>query len=296
MNIKNIKGSIVALVTPFNEDGSVNFDVLGQLIEFHIANKTDAILVLGTTGESSTMSHEEDEAVCKYAVEKAAGRIPIIAGSGSNCTQTMIEKSVAYEKLGADGLLIISPYYNKTNDEGMYLHFKAVADAVNIPCIIYNVPGRTGCSISENVVARLKDHPNIMGIKEASGNMSYAMKIARYVSEDFALYSGNDDIAVPIMSIGGSGVISVSANVIPEETHNMIFDYINGDVDKAIDTQLKYLDFINDLFIEVNPIPVKEAMNLAGMNVGGYRLPLTNMNPSNKAKLEDSMKKAGIIK
>lgn len=296
MNIKNIKGSIVALVTPFNEDGSVNFDVLGQLIEFHVANKTDAILVLGTTGESSTMSHEEDEAVCKYAVEKAAGRIPIIAGSGSNCTQTMIEKSVAYEKLGADGLLIISPYYNKTNDEGMYLHFKAVADAVNIPCIIYNVPGRTGCSISENVVARLKDHPNIMGIKEASGNMSYAMKIARYVSEDFALYSGNDDIAVPIMSIGGSGVISVSANVIPEETHNMIFDYINGDVDKAIDTQLKYLDFINDLFIEVNPIPVKEAMNLAGMNVGGYRLPLTNMNPSNKAKLEDSMKKAGIIK
>ena len=228
MNIKNIKGSIVALVTPFNEDGTVNFEVLGQLIEFHIANKTDAILILGTTGESSTMSHEEDEAVCKYAVEKAAGRIPIIAGSGSNCTETMIEKSIAYEKLGADGLLIISPYYNKTNDEGMYLHFKAVADAVNIPCILYNVPGRTGCAISENVVARLKDHPNIMGIKEASGNMSYAMKIARYVSEDFALYSGNDDIAVPIMSIGGSGVISVSANIIPEQTHDMIFDYINA--------------------------------------------------------------------
>ena len=296
MNIKNIKGSIVALVTPFNEDGTVNFEVLGQLIEFHIANKTDAILILGTTGESSTMSHEEDEAVCKYAVEKAAGRIPIIAGSGSNCTETMIEKSIAYEKLGADGLLIISPYYNKTNDEGMYLHFKAVADAVNIPCILYNVPGRTGCAISENVVARLKDHPNIMGIKEASGNMSYAMKIARYVSEDFALYSGNDDIAVPIMSIGGSGVISVSANIIPEQTHDMIFDYINGDVDKAIAAQLKYLDFINDLFIEVNPIPVKEAMNIVGMNVGGYRLPLTYMSAANKAKLEDSMKKAGIIK
>ena len=295
MNIKNLKGSIVALITPFNEDGTVNFDVLGQLIEFHVENKTDAILVLGTTGESSTMSHEEDEAVCKFAVEKAAGRIPVIAGSGSNCTQTMIEKSVAYEKLGADGLLIISPYYNKTNDEGMYQHFKMVADAVNIPCIIYNVPGRTGCNISENVVVRLKDHPNIMGIKEASGNMSYAMKIAKYVSEDFALYSGNDDIAVPIMSIGGSGVISVSANCIPKETHDMIFDYINGDVKKSNETQLKYLEFINALFIEVNPIPVKEALNQMGINVGGYRFPLTYMSEQNKEKLIKTMKDVNII-
>lgn len=295
MNIKNLKGSIVALVTPFNQDGSVNFEKLEQLIEFHIENKTDALLVLGTTGESSTMSHEEDEAVCKFTVEKAAGRIPVIAGSGSNCTQTMIEKSVAYEKLGADGLLIISPYYNKTNDEGMYLHFKAVADAVNIPCILYNVPGRTGCSISENVVARLKGHPNIMGIKEASGNMSYAMKIAKLVDENFAMYSGNDDIAVPIMAIGGSGVISVSANCIPKETHDMIFDFINGDIAKANEAQLKYLEFINNLFIEVNPIPVKEAMNIMGMNVGGYRLPLTYMSDANKQKLEKSMKDAGII-
>lgn len=295
MNIKNLKGSIVALVTPFNEDGSVNFDKLGELIEFHVENKTDAILILGTTGESSTMSHEEDEAVCKYTVEKAAGRIPVIAGSGSNCTQTMIEKSVAYEKLGADGLLIISPYYNKTNDEGMYQHFKMVADAVNIPCIIYNVPGRTGCNISENVVARLKDHPNIMGIKEASGNMSYAMKIAKYISEDFAVYSGNDDIAVPIMSIGGNGVISVSANCIPKETHDMIFDFINGDIEKATEAQLKYLDFINALFIEVNPIPVKEALNLMGMNVGGYRFPLTNMSEANKSKLAATMKELELI-
>lgn len=295
MNIKNLKGSIVALVTPFNEDGSVNFDKLGELIEFHIENKTDAILILGTTGESSTMSHEEDEAVCKYTVEKANGRIPVIAGSGSNCTQTMIEKSVAYEKLGVDGLLIISPYYNKTNEEGMYQHFKMVADAVNIPCIIYNVPGRTGCNISENVVARLKDHPNIMGIKEASGNMSYAMKIAKFVSEDFALYSGNDDIAVPIMSIGGSGVISVSANCIPKETHDMIFDYINGDVDKAMTAQLKYLEFINNLFIEVNPIPVKEALNIMGMNVGGFRFPLTYMAEGNKQKLAQSMKDINLI-
>ena len=241
------------------------------------------------------MSHEEDEAVCKFTVEKAAGRIPVIAGSGSNCTQTMIEKSVAYEKLGADGLLIISPYYNKANDEGMYQHFKMVADAVNIPCILYNVPGRTGCSISENVVARLKDHPNIMGIKEASGNMSYAMKIAKFVSEDFAMYSGNDDIAVPIMSIGGSGVISVSANCIPKETHDMIFDFINGNVDKAMEAQLKYLEFINALFIEVNPIPVKEALNLMGMNVGGYRFPLTYMAEANKQKLEKTMKDINLI-
>ena len=295
MNIKTLKGSIVALVTPFNADGSVNFDALGELIEFHIENKTDALLILGTTGESSTMTHEEDEAVCKYTIEKAAGRIPVIAGSGSNCTQTMVEKSVAYEKLGVDGLLIISPYYNKTNEEGMYLHFKTVADAVNIPCIIYNVPGRTGCNISESVVARLKDHPNIMGIKEASGNMSYAMKIAKYVCEDFALYSGNDDIAVPIMSIGGSGVISVSANIIPKETHDMIFDYINGNVDKAIAAQLKYLEFINNLFIEVNPIPVKEAMNLVGLNAGSFRLPLTNMAPANLEKLKKSMQEVNIL-
>ncbi|MBQ8605275.1 MAG: 4-hydroxy-tetrahydrodipicolinate synthase [Clostridia bacterium] len=295
MNIKNLKGSIVALVTPFNMDGSVNFEKLGELIEFHIENKTDAILVLGTTGESSTMTHEEDEAVCKFTVDKVAGRVPVIAGSGSNCTQTMIEKSVAYEKLGADGLLIISPYYNKTNDEGMYQHFKMVADAVNIPCIIYNVPGRTGCSISENVVARLKDHPNIMGIKEASGNMSYAMKIAKHVSEDFVMYSGNDDIAVPIMAIGGSGVISVSANCIPKETHDMIFDFINGDVAKANEAQLKYLDFINALFIEVNPIPVKEALNLMGMNVGGYRFPLTYMSEANKEKLAQTMKNINLI-
>lgn len=296
MDIRNIKGSIVALVTPFNPDGTVNFDKLGELIEFHIENKTDALLILGTTGESSTMTHEEDNAVCEYTVKKAAGRIPVIAGSGSNCTQTMIEKSVSYEKLGADGLLIISPYYNKANDEGMYQHFKMVADAVNIPCILYNVPGRTGCSISESVIARLKDHPNIMGIKEASGNMSYTAKIARHVSENFALYCGNDDIVVPTLSLGGSGVISVWANVMPLETHNMVMDYLNGDVEKASKTQLEYLDLINDLFIEVNPIPVKEAMNIMGMDVGGFRFPLCNMSASNKEKLMSSMKKANLIK
>lgn len=295
MDITKLKGSIVALVTPFNGDGSINFEKLGELIEFHIENKTDAVLILGTTGESSTMTHEEDDAVCEYAVKRAAGRIPIIAGSGSNCTQTMLEKSLAYEKLGADGLLIISPYYNKANDEGMYRHFKTVADAVNIPCILYNVPGRTGCSISENVIARLKDHPNIMGIKEASGNMSYTAKIAKYAGPNFALYCGNDDIAVPTMALGGSGVISVSANIIPKQTHDMIMDYLSGSTAKATEAQIKYLDFINALFCEVNPVPVKEAMNMLGMNVGGFRLPLCEMEESNRSKLKKIMENVGIL-
>ncbi len=295
MNIRNLKGSIVALVTPFNKDGSINFEKLGELIEFHIENRTDAVLILGTTGESSTMTHEEDNAVCEYAVKRAAGRIPVIAGSGSNCTQTMLEKSLAYEKLGADGLLIISPYYNKANDEGMYRHFKTVADAVSIPCILYNVPGRTGCSISEKVVARLKDHPNIMGIKEASGNMSYTAKIAKYAGADFALYCGNDDIAVPTMALGGSGVISVSANIIPRETHDMITAFLNGDTAGAAAAQLKYLDFINALFCEVNPVPVKEAMNMLGMDVGGFRLPLCEMEDTNREKLRQTMKDVGLL-
>ena len=256
MKAEVIRGSIVALVTPFREDGSVDFESLGNLIDFHLANRTDAILVLGTTGESSAMSHEEDDAVCEYTVKRVAGRVPVIAGSGSNCTQTMLEKSLSFEKLGADGLLLISPYYNKTNDEGMYLHFKTVADAVNIPCILYNVPGRTGCSISENVVRRLASHPNIAGIKEASGNLSYAANIARYLSDDFVMYSGNDDIILPMLSLGASGVISVLANVVPAETHDMVMDYLEGDRGKALAAQLKYLDLIHAMFCEVNPIPV----------------------------------------
>ena len=296
MDIRGLKGSIVALVTPFNEDGSVNFDKLGELIEFHIENKTDALLILGTTGESSTMSHEEDDAVCEYTVKRVAGRVPVIAGSGSNCTETMLEKSLRYEALGADGLLVISPYYNKANDEGMYRHFKTVADAVKIPLILYNVPGRTGCNISENVVARLKDHPNVMGIKEASGNISYAAKLAKHVSDDFVMYSGNDDMIVPMMSLGASGVISVLANCMPKETHDMVFAYVNGDTATATKMQLDLLDFINDLFIEVNPIPVKEALNLMGMEVGGYRLPLCEIGESNREKLKKSMMGVGLIK
>ena len=295
MTAKNIRGSIVALITPFHADGTVNFDKLGELIDFHLANQTDAILILGTTGESSTMSHEEDNAVCEYTVKRVAGRVPVIAGSGSNCTETMLEKSLSFEKLGADGLLLITPYYNKTNEEGMYLHFKTVADAVNIPCILYNVPGRTGCSISEDVVRRLSVHPNIIGIKEASGNLSYATKIARYLSDDFVMYSGNDDIVLPMMALGSSGVISVLANILPRETHQMVWDYLNGDREKALEAQLKYLDVINDLFIEVNPVPVKEALNLMGMEVGGYRLPLAPMTDGHRAVLKAAMEEAGVL-
>ena len=295
MTANHIQGSIVALITPFYPDGTVNYDKLGQLIDFHLENETDAILILGTTGESSTMSHEEDDQVCRYTVDRVAGRVPVIAGSGSNSTQTMLEKSLRFQNLGADGLLLITPYYNKTNEEGMVRHFTTVADAVNIPCILYNVPGRTGCSISEAAIRRLAAHPRIMGIKEASGNMSYAVKIARYLSEDFRMYCGNDDITVPLLSLGASGVISVLANVVPRETHNMVWDYLRGDHQKALEAQLRYLDLINDLFLEVNPIPVKEALNLMGMEAGGYRLPLTPMAEQNRARLRAAMEGVGLL-
>ena len=290
-----IKGSIVALITPFNEDGSVNFDKLGELLEFHIANQTDGILVLGTTGESSTMSHEEDDSVVEYTINKVAHRVPVVVGAGSNDTQTAIDKSVKYEKMGADYLLIITPYYNKANEGGMIAHFTAVADAVHTPIIMYNVPGRTGCALSENVVAKLSKHPNICGIKEASGNISYVMNISRYLNDDFVMYSGNDDMVIPVLACGGSGVISVFANTCPRQCHEMVTSWLAGDREKGLAIQQKYLDYIHALFYEVNPIPVKEAMNLMGMNVGGYRLPLYPMSETNKARLEEQMKKVGLL-
>lgn len=290
-----LQGSIVALVTPFNADGSVNFPKLGELVEWHIANKTDGIVVLGTTGESATMTTEEDNEVCQFVIDKVAKRIPVIAGSGSNCTQSMLERSIRYQNMGADALLVISPYYNKANEEGMYRHFATVADAVKIPCILYNVPGRTGCSISENVIKRLYKHENIGGIKEASGNMGYASQIARYLSDDFRMYSGNDDVIVPILSIGGSGVISVLANIMPKETHSIVADFLAGDIQKARETQLRYLEVINDLFIEVNPVPVKAAMNMMGLGAGTLRLPLFEMSDCAKAKLQKAMQEAGIL-
>lgn len=290
-----VRGSIAALITPFLPNGEVNYEKLGELVDFHLQNKTDALLILGTTGESSTMSHEEDDEVCRYVVNRVAKRIPVWAGSGSNSTQTMLEKSKSFEKIGVDGLLLITPYYNKTNEEGMYLHFKTVADAVSIPCILYNVPGRTGCAISENNVCRLAKHPNIVGIKEASGDIGYAARIACHLSDDFVMYSGNDDMILSMMSLGCSGVISVLANVLPKETHEMIFDYLNGEPEKTRAAQLKYLELVNALFAEVNPIPVKEALNMMGMEVGGYRLPLTAPSAATKERLQKAMKEAGLL-
>lgn len=294
-NLKELKGSIVALVTPFAEDGSVDFDEMGRLIDFHLENDTDAILVLGTTGESSTMTHEEDDAVCEFAVKRVDGRVPVIAGSGSNCTQTMVEKSLRYQELGADGLLVITPYYNKANEEGMYQHFKTVLDAVDIPCILYNVPGRTGCSISEGVVARLAGHPNALGIKEASGSIAYASRIARYLSDDFLMFSGNDDMVVPLMSLGARGVISVWANVAPKTVHDMVIDWLEGRHEAALKVQLDNLDLVAALFCEVNPIPVKAAVEQIGFAPAHYRLPLAPMAPANLERLKGAMKERGLL-
>lgn len=291
-----IKGSIVALVTPFEEDGSVNYKKLRELIEWHIAEYTDAILVLGTTAETPTLTSEEEENIVRISIETAAGRVPIIAGSGSNNTQLCIEKSLKYQKMGADALLVITPYYNKTNTAGLLKHFTEIADAIDIPMYIYNVPGRTNMSVPFDIMKQLSRHKNIAGVKEASGDMSLAVKYSTLISEDFNMYSGNDDITVPIMSMGGAGTISVLANILPGETHDMTMAYLNGETEKASDMQKHYLEFINDLFIETNPIPIKEAMNLIGLDVGGYRLPLYPMSEENKSKLADSMKSIGLLK
>lgn len=294
--MKAIKGSIVALVTPFHEDGSVNFEKLKELLEWHIQHSTDGILVLGTTGESSTMTHEEDDAVAQLAIEYVNHRVPVIVGAGSNCTQTAVEKAKRYADMGADALLMISPYYNKANKNGMLQHFLQVADQVSAPIILYNVPGRTGCSITEDVVAQLSKHPNICGIKEASGSIAYAARIARYVNEDFAMYSGNDDMITSMLSLGASGVISVLANVVPKATHEIVASWHRGDITASKEGQLKYLDLIEALFCEVNPIPVKAAMNLMGMGVGGYRYPLCEMMPNTYAHLKEVMEKYGLCR
>lgn len=293
--MKRITGSIVALITPFTQDGKVNYEKLGELLDWHIANNTDAILILGTTSESPTMSHEEDLEICRFSVERVAGRVPVIASSGSNSTQTVIEKSLDLQAAGADAVMNIAPYYNKANKKGMYHHFADVADAIDIPLIIYNVPGRTGCSIPADVIGELSKHERIIGIKEASGDLSYVAKIAKYANENFAIYSGNDDVIVPVLSMGGSGVISVLANVMPKETHDMVMSYLNGDTKGALAEQLRLMNLINNLFIEVNPIPVKEAMNLMGMNVGGFRLPLCEMEDEHREILRESMAKVGLV-
>jgi len=291
---KMITGSLVALITPFYEDGSVNYSKMEELVEWHIEQESDALVVLGTTGEAPALTETEKDKIVTTAVRASDGRIPVIAGSGSNNTLEAKEQSLRYQEIGADGLLVITPYYNKTNKSGMLKHFYEIADAVSIPVILYNVPGRTGCAISCDAVRELSRHENIAGIKEASGDISYVSKISQYISESFVIYSGNDDMIVPIMSLGGAGVISVLANILPRETHLMVKTFLNGDIKTARELQLRYLDFINALFIETNPIPIKEAMNRAGFSVGGYRLPLYEMETVTRINLMDTMRRVGF--
>ena len=286
-----LKGSIVALVTPFNLDGSVNYNELEKLLNYHIDNNTDGIVILVTTGEASTLSFEEEEEIVKFSVSVVNRRVPLIVGSGSNETEKAVRMSKKYSELGADYVLVITPYYNKTNESGLIKHFTMVADEAKCPVIMYNVPGRTGMSISEHAVEVLSKHPNICGIKEASGNMSYASKIAKYLSPDFQMYSGNDDIIVPMMAIGSSGVISVLANIAPKQTHNMVNFCLEGNYIEGNKIQQALLEVANDLFLEVNPIPVKEAMNILGFNVGGYRMPLDYMSEKNKEILKNVISK-----
>lgn len=286
-------GSGVAIVTPFDGE-KTNYDALGELIEWHISNGTDAIIICGTTGEASTMPDAEHLAAIEYTVKKVNGRIPVIAGAGSNETRHAIELSKKAEELGVDGLLQVTPYYNKTTQKGLIAHFSAIANSVNIPVILYNVPSRTGVNISIPVLKELAKVDNIVAIKEASGNISYTAQVAAEVPELY-IYSGNDDMIVPIMSLGGKGVISVLANVMPKETHEMCQAYFDGDSCKATKLQLELLDLINSLFIEVNPIPVKTALNLMGKNAGNLRLPLVDMAEDTEEKLKKALKKHGLI-
>ncbi len=291
-------GSGVAIVTPFKDldmnNRQVDFDKLEELLNFHIEKNTDAIIICGTTGEASTMKCEEKRKTIQTTVEIVNKRIPVIAGVGTNNTLQTLKFSEFAQKVGADGLLVITPYYNKTSKKGMYEHFKAVSDLVNIPIMAYNVPSRTGMNITPNDLVQLSKFKNITSIKEASGDISQAI-LYRKLCPQIDLYSGNDDQIIPLMSIGAKGVVSVAANIIPTEVHNMIYDYINGDINKALDTQLKYLDLINSLFIETNPIPVKTALNLMNKNIGNLRLPLTTMEECNLNKLKDELNKVGLI-
>ena len=289
------KGAAVAIVTPMFENGEVNYPKLGEIIEYQIAHKTDAIVICGTTGEASTLSHEEHLEVIDYCVKKVAKRVPVIAGTGSNCTETAIYLSKEAEKSGADALLVVTPYYNKATQKGLIAHYTAVAESVELPIIMYNVPGRTGCNILPETAATLvRNVKNIVGIKEACGNISQIAKLMSICGDEIELYSGNDDQIVPIMSLGGLGVISVLSNVAPEETHDIVEMYLDGDVRGSMELQLKAIPLIDQLFCEVNPIPVKAGMNLMGFEVGPLRMPLTEMEDAHKENLKAAMKDFGI--
>ncbi len=289
-------GAGVAIVTPFQENGDVDYGKFAELVEFQIKNGTDAIIVCGTTGEASTLTHEEHLDVIKYCVEKVAGRVPVVAGTGSNCTQTAVYLSKEAEKAGADAVLLVTPYYNKATQKGLYDHFKTIADSIRIPAILYNVPSRTGCNIlPETVVKLCTEVENIVGVKEASGNISQVAKLMALADGKVDLYSGNDDQIVPLLSLGGKGVISVLSNVAPKETHEICAKFFAGDVTGSCALQLKALDLCSALFCEVNPIPVKKALNLMGMGAGTLRMPLSEMDEANVPKLEKALKDFGVM-
>ena len=288
-------GAGVALITPMNDDGSVNYEKLRELLEFHVANKTDAIIICGTTGEASTLSDEEHLECIRFACEVINKRIPVIAGTGSNCTQSAIELSKEAEKSGVDGLLLVTPYYNKATQNGLKAHYKAIAKEVNVPIILYNVPSRTGTRLAPQTVVDLcHEVPNIVGVKDATGDISEVAELMSLAKGTVDVYSGNDDQVLPILSLGGLGVISVLSNVAPKETHDMVMKFMEGDVAGAAKIQIDAIPLINALFCEVNPIPVKTALNLMGMNVGPLRMPLCEMEESNKETLIKAKKDFGI--
>lgn len=288
-------GSGVAIVTPFTADDKINYEKLGELIEWQIANKTDAIIICGTTGEAPTLRDEEHIAAIRYTVEKVNGRIQVIAGTGSNFTEHAIEMSKEAEEAGVDGILCVTPYYNKATQNGLVRHFNSIADAISIPMILYSVAGRTGVNIEPQTVLELSKHPMIQGIKEASGNIAQVAEIARLVPDDFKIYSGNDDMIVPLLSLGGHGVISVLANVLPQETHDMVDLYLKGDTKAALKLQLDTKALTDALFCEVNPIPVKTALNLMGKEVGALRPPLYEMESNHVAKLRSELENWKLV-
>lgn len=288
------KGCGTAISTPFTKDG-VNFEEFGKLIEFQISEGVDSIIVCGTTGESSTMTEKEKKDTIKYAIDKVNGRIPVIAGTGSNNTASAIEMSKYAESVGADALLVVTPYYNKTTQSGLVAHYKAIAESTSLPIIVYSVSSRTGVNITAETCVELSKIPNIVAIKEASGNISQVAKIAALCGDDLHIYSGNDDQIIPVLSLGGLGVISVLSNVAPKYTHDMVQNFFDGNIEKATKMQLDALDLVNSLFCEVNPIPVKEALNIVGYNYGTPRLPLVKLSEKGFERLNKSLKDFGLI-
>lgn len=290
-------GAGVAIVTPFKENGDINFDKLGELIDFQVENGTDSIVIVGTTGEASTLTHEEHLECIRYAVQKTAKRIPVVAGTGSNCTETAIFLTKEAEKAGADAALVVTPYYNKATQKGLINHFGAIAKAVDIPLILYNIPGRTGCNIlPATAAAMIKEYDNIIAMKDATGNLPQTMETLEACQGDIDIYSGEDGLITPMMSIGGKGVISVLSNVAPRDTHDICAKYLAGDVKGSLELQMKYLPLVRALFSEVNPIPVKKALNLMGMEVGPMRMPLSEMEEEHAKVLFEELKKVGIVK